>query len=138
MNTTTTSRIPIGTRVRNQDLPPDHPSGKTGTMTGTVIGHDGIFHIVKADNGQVWDSELAGDLTIEPSALTDADRATVGAYLRDHGYEDLAAWGRDSDYLLTETDGWVDLDDNTVDLEVQCFHAIEAAGEAQDEQRYVP
>lgn len=59
--------LPIGTRVRNQDLPPGHPSGKTGTMTGTVIAHDGIFHTVRADDGQIWDSELANDMTVEPS-----------------------------------------------------------------------
>jgi hypothetical protein len=61
--------LPVGTRVRNQDLPPGHPSGKTGTMTGTVIGHDGPFVIVRADDGQVWDAEFPGDLTVEKEPI---------------------------------------------------------------------
>lgn len=71
--------------------------------------------------------------------LTEADEQQVATYLRENGYANLAEWGRDSDYLLVELDGedaWVDLDDNPVDLATQCFHAIEAAGEAQDERRY--
>jgi hypothetical protein len=52
---------PIGTRVRNQDLPPG--SLKTGTKLGTVIGHDGPFVVVRSDDGNVWDSEAPGDLT---------------------------------------------------------------------------
>ena len=73
--------------------------------------------------------------------LTEADEQQVETYLRENGYADLAEWGRDSDYLLIEApepmgDVWVDLDDNPVDLATQCFLAIEAAGEAQDERRY--
>lgn len=61
----TLADVPVGTRVRNQDLLPDDPSGLTGTMAGTVVAHDGIFAVVLSDDGQVWDSELPGDLTLE-------------------------------------------------------------------------
>lgn len=35
-------------------------------------------------------------------------------FLEHGGYDSMEAWMRDSDYLWTDTDGWVDLDDNPV------------------------
>ena len=47
-------------------------------------------------------------------------------YLVGNGYNTIAEWGRDSDYLLAEDGTWVDLDDNHVDLWNQLWYALEA------------
>lgn len=76
------------------------------------------------------------------NALTDVDREQVATYLRENGYDSLEEWALDSDYRQNEVSTeWHNLADpmpfaDPVDIEVACFQAIEAAGEAQDERRY--
>lgn len=70
------SRMPIGTRVCNQDLTPRQAAeqltdeqralGMTGTKLGTVIGFAPPFVVVHADDGEVWPAELPEDLTVIP------------------------------------------------------------------------
>lgn len=70
--------------------------------------------------------------------MIDLDLATADQladneeYLAANGYVDIEAWGLDSDYVLCTLDcdcGWVDLDDNPVDLHTQLVYAREAAEE---------
>jgi hypothetical protein len=73
------------------------------------------------------------------TTLTATDRAAVAEFLRDYGYVDLTEWALDSGYYVIDTPkfyGWLDENDNHVDLEAECFRAVVSAGEAQDEARY--
>lgn len=66
----------------------------------------------------------AGDTTPNVHDLTPADMARLDAFLADGGYVDVDAWALDSDYLLTSCCGWVDLDDNPVNIVECAFHAM--------------
>lgn len=60
------------------------------------------------------------------SLVSAVESEAIHQYLVANTYADIEAWGRDSDYLKTGV-GWVDLDDNPVDLREQLLIAIEAA-----------
>lgn len=59
--------------------------------------------------------------------LTEEQEAKIAEYLRQNEYESVEDWARDSDYLLTDCCGWVDLNDDPVDPVIQLWYAIEAS-----------
>lgn len=73
------------------------------------------------------------------NGVTFEDIKIANLYLKENGYEDLDAWARDSDFVYCEgcdedsdSCGWVDYDDNPVDILGCLFGALESSGELDD------
>ena len=60
------------------------------------------------------------------SDLSPEQYGTIDGWLDANGYQSIEEWGRDSDYLSTACCGWVDHNDNSVDLYEQAWYAYEA------------
>jgi hypothetical protein len=74
-------------------------------------------------------------------SITDADRASVATFLREHRYADLEEWAHEGHTYSDVSCEWYSMEDNgpfasPVDLEAACFAYIERQGELQDERRY--
>lgn len=57
------------------------------------------------------------------------DQQAMFRYLDENGYDGIADWAQDSDYVWSDIDGWVDESNNPVNIWLQLYDALEAAGE---------